>query len=115
MIWQHTPYGDLPFINVTHNQEVLQKAPKKDSEPETKFVTEDMIPVSKKIKYSISQNQYVEVKEVCEDGTLCCTILSKDQSSSQTEIYTPKQLSDTIKVFFLIECGEERSVAEVEV
>ena len=56
MIWQHTPYGDLPFTNVTHNLEVLQKAPKKDSEPETKFVTEDMIAVSKKIKYSISQN-----------------------------------------------------------
>ena len=74
-----------------------------------------MIPVSKKIKYSIINNQYVEVKEVCEDGNSCCIILSKDKINEQTEILMPNELSDTITIFFLIESGEERSVAEVEV
>ncbi len=74
-----------------------------------------MIPVSKKIKYSIIHNQYVEVKEVCEDGNSRCIILSKDQINEQTKNLMPNELSDTITIFFLIESGEERSVAEVEV
>jgi hypothetical protein len=78
-------------------------------------VTEEMIPVSKKIKYSIIHNQYVEVKEVCEDGNSRCIILSKDQINEQTKNLMPNELSDTITIFFLIESGEERSVAEVEV
>jgi hypothetical protein len=78
-------------------------------------VSEEMIPVSKKIKYSIIHNHYVEVKEVCEDGNSRCIILSKDQINEQTENFMPNELTDTITIFFLIESGEERSVAEVEV